>query len=321
MDKKKLIKGLGIGAAAAGLGLYAAGEVMWYGVLTKKGSDKMSKIFGDDPVISDVPPAYDICEGADEWFEETYHRDVTVTNSVGDDPRAVIFENEGSHKWAIICHGYTSGPGGMARYAREYYKRGYNLILPYMRGHEKGVRAKNIVTYTMGYLDKLDVVAWINYAVKLDPEAQIVLHGESMGAATVMLVTGEALPDNVVCAIEDCGYTSVWDEFSHQIGEMFHLPVFPFLYVAQFCIKRHVDLDFKKASCVEALKKSKTPMLFVHGEADEFVPHKMVYECYNTFDGEKEIMTIPGADHAYSVNTDPVKYWAGVWAFVDKYVK
>ncbi len=322
MNKKKLITGVGIGAAAVGLGLYAAGEAMWYGVLTKKGSDTMSKIFGKPPVEAETPPAYDICEGAMDWYNATYHRDVTVTNSVGDDPRAVLFENGDSHKWAVICHGYTSGPGGMARYAREYYKKGYNLVLPYMRGHEKGVRAKhNIVTYTMGWLDRLDVLAWVNYIVKLDPEAQIVMHGESMGAATVMLVTGEDLPKNVVCAVEDCGFTSVWDEFSHQIVEMFHLPVFPFLYVAQFCIKRHVDLDFKAASSVEALKSSKTPTLFIHGEADGFVPYRMVHECYNTFNGEKDILTIPGADHAYSVNTDPVKYWNGVWAFVDKYVK
>ncbi len=321
MKKSKIIKGIGIGAAAIGAGLFAAGEAMWFGVLTKKGSDVMSKVFGDEPPALETPPAYDICEGADEWFDSTYHRDITVTNSNGEDPRAVLFENGSSHKWAIICHGYTSGPGGMARYAREYFNKGYNLILPYMRGHEKGVRAKNIVTYTMGYLDKIDLLAWINHAVKLDPEAQIVLHGESMGAATVMMVTGEDIPSNVVCAIEDCGYSSVWDEFSHQIGEMFHLPVFPFLYVAQGCIKRHVDLDFKKASSIDALKKSKTPMLFIHGEADDFVPHEMVHKCYDALDAEKDKLLIPGAGHAFAVNTDPVTYWNKVWEFVGKYVK
>lgn len=321
MKKAKLVKGLGIAAAAAGAGLFAAGEIMWYGVLTKKGSDVMSKIFGEAPPPLEIPPAYDIEEGAGEWFDSTPHTDTTTVNSLGEEPCAVLFENEGSHKWAIICHGYTSAPGGMARYAREFYNKGYNLIMPYMRGHEKGIKAKNVVCYSFGWLDRLDLVAWINKAVELDPDSQIVLLGESMGAATVMLACGENIPDNVVCAIEDCGFTSVWDEFSHQIGEMFHLPVFPFLNIAQLCVKRHQDLDFKKASCVQALKKSKTPMLFVHGEADDFVPFEMVHKCYEAFEGEKDMLTIPGAGHAYAVNADPVKYWDKVWEFTQKYIK
>ena len=321
MNRKKIIKGLGVAAAAAGVGLFAAGEAMWFGVLTKKGSDVMSKVFGEEPPEPPVKPAYDICEGAEEWFEATPHRDVTTVNSIGDEPCAVLFEQEGSHKWAVICHGYTSAPGGMARYAREYYNKGYNLILPYMRGHEKGIREKNVVCYSFGWLDRLDLVAWINYAVALDLESRIVLHGESMGAATVMMAVGENIPDNVVCAIEDCGFSSVWDEFSYQIGEMFHLPVFPFLHVAQLCVKRHEDLDFRKASAVDALKNSKTPMLFIHGEADDFVPFEMVHKCYSAFDGEKDMLTVPGAGHAFAVNTDPVAYWKKVWEFVGKYIE
>ncbi len=321
MNKMKLIKGAGIAAAAAGIGLFAAGEAMWFGVLTKKGSDVMSKVFGEAPPPLEVPPAYDIEEGSGEWFDSTPHSDITTVNSIGDEPCAVLFKNGDSHKWAIICHGYTSAPGGMARYAREFYNKGYNLIMPYMRGHEKGVKAKNVVCYSFGWLDRLDLVAWINYAVKADPESKIVLLGESMGAATVMMAVGEDIPGNVVCAIEDCGFTSIWDEFSHQIGEMFHLPIFPFLHVSQLCVKRHQDLDFKKASSIEALKRSKTPMLFVHGEADDFVPFEMVHKCYEAFDGEKDMLTIPGAGHAYAVNADPVKYWEKVWEFVGKYIE
>ncbi len=323
---KRLSKVL-LGTGAAVLGLAAAspiivGEVMWHGVLTKKGSDALSKYFSEEPVKPINKPAFDICEGAGEWFDNTPHEDVITLNSIGDTPMAVLFRNGESHKWAVICHGYTAEPCVMARYAREYYKKGYNLVMPYMRGTVKGVKSpKGVVAYTMGYLDRLDLVAWINYVVELDPESEIVLHGESMGAATVMMAVGEPLPDNVKCAVEDCGFTSVWDEFAHNIVDMFHLPVFPYLYASQARIKRHVDLDFKKASSIEALKKSKTPMLFIHGEADTFVPFEMVYKNYEAFGGEKDILTIPEADHALSVNTDPVKYFDKVWEFVGKYIK
>lgn len=319
---QKILAGLGSTALAVAVASpFIVGEVMWHGVLTKKGSDKLSKIFGEEPVEPSVKPAFDISEGVGDWFDSTPHEDVTTVNAVGDKPVAVLFRNGDSHKWAIVCHGYTAEPCVMARYAREYYKKGYNLVMPYMRGCEKGVKSpKGVVAYTMGYLDKIDLVAWVNYVVELDPGAQIVLHGESMGAATVMMTVGEKLPDNVKCAVEDCGYTSVWDEFSHQIVRMFHLPVFPYLYASQFCIKRHIDLDFKGASSVEALKKSKTPMLFIHGEADEFVPFEMVHKNYEAFSGEKDILTIPEADHALSVDTDPVTYFNKVWEFVGKYI-
>ena len=319
---QKILVGAGATAAAiATASPFIVGELMWHGVLTKKGSDALSKYFAEEPVEPSVKPAFDICDGAAEWYDSTPHEDITTVNSIGDKPCAVLFKNGGSHKWAIICHGYTAAPNVMARYAKEYYKKGFNIIMPYMRGNEKGIKSKNVVCYTMGYLDRLDLVAWINYAVETDPGCEIVLHGESMGAATVMMTVGEPLPDNVKCAVEDCGYTSVWDEFAHQIVKLFHLPVFPYLYASQFCVKRHVDLDFKAASSVEALKKSKTPMLFIHGEADTFVPFEMVYKNYEAFNGEKELLTVPEADHALSVNTDPVKYFDKVWEFVGKYIK
>ena len=237
---KKILLGTGIGAAVAAAVPFIAGEIMWLGVLTKKGSDITSKIFGETPVPPEKPASYNILEGIEEWYENTPHTEILTVNPKNEIPCAELFEVQGSHKWAIICHGYTSGPSGMAHYAREYYNKGYNVILPYMRGNAKGIKAKNIVTYTMGYQDKYDLLGWIDYAVKADPDCQIVLHGESMGAATVMMTVGEPLPDNVKCAVEDCGYTSVWDEFSHQI-----------------CIKRHVDLDFKDASSIEVLKSPK----------------------------------------------------------------
>ncbi len=317
---KKIFIGAGAVTAVAAAVPFIAGEIMWLGVLTKKGSDITSKIFGDPPVPPSKKPSYNILEGVAEWFDSVPKSEIVTRNSIGDEPCAVLIENGDSHKWAIICHGYTSGPGGMAHYAREYFNKGYNVILPYMRGNEKGVKAKNIVTYTMGYLDKYDLLAWIDYAVTADPDAQIVLHGESMGAATVMMTVGEPLPDNVKCAVEDCGYTSVWDEFSHQIVDMFHLPVFPFLHAAQICIKRHVDLDFKAASSIEGLKRSKTPMLFIHGEIDNFVPFEMVHRNFEAFNGEKELLTIPEADHAVSVTTDPETYFNKVWDFTGKYI-
>ena len=63
--------------------------------------------------------------------------------------------------------------------------------------------------------------------ISADKNAEIVLYGVSMGGATVMMASGEDLPGNVKAIIEDCGYSSVWDEFSYQLQALFNLPEFP----------------------------------------------------------------------------------------------
>ena len=77
----------------------------------------------------------------------------------------------------------------------------------------------------MGWLDRKDVLQWIDYIIEQDPEAKIVVHGISMGAATTMMTAGESTPDNVKAFVEDCGYTSVWDIFSSELQLRFGLPV------------------------------------------------------------------------------------------------
>ena len=132
----------------------------------------------------------------------------------------------------------------------------------------------------MGWPERLDVVAWIERIVQADPEARILVFGESMGAATAMNVAGESLPANVKCIIEDCGYTSVWDEFSLQLKDVFGLPSFPLLDVANLVCNVRAGYDFHKASSVEQLKHATVPMLFIHGDQDTFVPYDMLDQNY-----------------------------------------
>ena len=84
----------------------------------------------------------------------------------------------------------------------------------------------------MGWLDRKDILSWIDWIVAQDSDARIVIHGISMGAATTMMTAGEDTPDQVVAFIEDCGYTSVWDTFSSELKLRFGMPEFPLMYTA-----------------------------------------------------------------------------------------
>lgn len=220
-----------------------------------------------------------------------------------------------SHNYAVFCHGYTNEPAGMAKYAYHFYNRGYNVMLPAARGHERNMATGYI---QMGWQDSKDLVYWINQIVEQDPQARIVLMGVSMGGAEVMMASGWDLPSNVACIVEDCGYSGVWDEFVLQMDNMFHLPSFPLLNLASFFCKVRAGYSFEEASATAQLAKATTPILFIHGDSDDFVPYSDLQTNYDACaSSDKQMLTVEGAGHGMSASIDPDLYWSTVDAFVD----
>ena len=172
----------------------------------------------------------------------------------------------------------------------------------------------------MGWDDRKDIISWIDFIKKEDPNAQVVLHGVSMGAATVMMTSGEELPSNVKSIVADCGYTSVWDQFSYQLKELVNLDAFPFMNVSSIVTKIRAGYWLKEASAIEQVAKSKTPILFIHGDKDDFVPYYMMDELYDSTKSEKEKLVVEGAAHAKSSTVNPELYWSTIETFTNKYV-
>lgn len=229
---------------------------------------------------------------------------------------ADVYENgDNNSKWAILVHGYGGKSDLEYRWIRNLYAQGYNVLSPDLRGH-----GKSEGDYIgMGWDDRLDIVSWINEIVRIDPDSEIILLGISMGGATVMNTSGEDLPTNLKVIIEDCGYTSAGDIFEYQLKSMFNLPKFPALYAANTVTKIRAGYDIFKSSAIKQVAKSKTPMLFIHGDEDTFVPFEMLDKVYNAANVEKEKLVIKGAGHACAGMVDPDLYWKTVWEFVDKH--
>ena len=146
-----------------------------------------------------------------------------------------------------------------------------------------------------------------------------------------MNVSGENLPSSVRCFVEDCGYTSVWDEFSHQLADQFGLPSFPVLYAASVLCKLRYGWTFGQAAPVRQLAKNETPMLYIHGSSDGYVPSEMVFPLYNANpvylspDGKyrhfNDIWITPGCIHAKSFHRYPRQYTERVSRFVGRFVR
>ena len=223
------------------------------------------------------------------------------------------------HTWAVVCHGYIGEPADMAKYAYHFHELGMDVLMPAARGHERNIDTGLI---QMGGTDAQDLLGWVDDIVARDGEARIMLFGVSMGGAEVMMASGlDGLSDNVALIVEDCGYTSVWDEFALQLNNVFHLPSFPILNVADAACLLRAGYTFEGASAVESLRSASVPMLFIHGDEDTFVPFSMLDECYGACASEeKEKLVVEGAGHGLSASTDPELYWSTVDAFLEKHL-
>ncbi len=323
---KKILAGTAIGSAAL-LGAFCT--VVYECML----NIKISRIIGErfSPAQVDIPEEEktetentaqteekpDIFgEAVAKWHSEHTAEDIFLINEKGQKRHAKLFDNGHPEKWAIVFHGFTSGPEGMYHYAYPYGEMGFNLILPSMIGH-----AQDENRYcSMGYHDRYMGLDWINYVVSVNPDAEIVLHGESMGAATTMLITGESLPKNVKCAVADCGFTNCFEEYTHVANKQIAPQIVPLLPVLSKYSELRGNFNFKKCSPIDAVQKSETPTLFVHGERDDFVPFTMLARLVEACSAEKEFFTVKSAAHAESSIKEPKLYWENVYNFVKKHV-
>ena len=220
---------------------------------------------------------------------------------------------------AIVVHGYTDNAVRMLHIAYLYnHDLRYNVLLPDLRfaGLSDGDHIQ------MGWNDRKDVLRWMDVADSLfapGSQTDMVVHGISMGAATTMNVSGEPQPPFVHCFVEDCGYTSVWDEYKGELRNQFGLPAFPLLHLASWATDLRYGWNFREASPLAQVKKCRLPMLFSHGTEDTFVPTWMGDTLFAAKPGVKEYWRVEGGEHANSYLKFPKEYTERVKTFLEKY--
>ena len=253
---------------------------------------------------------------AQKWLEEKSNYSDKYIESYDKLQLHSYVVSQNSNKWAIVVHGYGGSGKLMSDKSKYFYDMGYNVLIPDLRGH-----GKSEGDYIgMGWKDRLDIISWINFIIKENPNAEIVLHGTSMGAATVLMTSGENLPSNVKAIVADCAYTSAWDEFSYQLETYLKVPSSYILNVTDMVTKLKAGYSLKEASALECVKKATVPILFIHGDKDKFVPYSMMDKLYDATNSPKEKLTIEGGEHANSDLVSPFLYWLTLEDFLNQYV-
>ena len=182
-------------------------------------------------------------------------------------------------KLVILTHGYLGNAKQMGLFGQYYHKDlGYNLFMPDARGHGKSEGNY----YGFGWPDRLDLIDWTETLVKkLGTDTEVAYHGLSMGAATVLMASGEEeLPRQVKAIIADSPYASVYQLFAYQMDRMFNLPALPLLDSTSVLTKIRAGYSFREASALKEVEKTNVPILYIHGKGDTFVPTEMTEDLY-----------------------------------------
>lgn len=273
----------------------------------------------DEAEISRTPYGrfYPHVKASYEWLAKNHAQDLYTQSHDGIKLHATWVPADNPRGTVVLVHGYHSciyTDYGLVM--RMYHDMGMNLLLPDHRGH-----GKSGGTYTtFGVKESQDVLTWIRYHNENLGKHRILLSGLSMGAATVMYLADEELPDNVKYCIADCGFTSPKEIISKVFTDVIHIPAWPFIWAADLFARIFAGFSLHEKNSVETLKQNKLPFLFVHGLADDFVPCDMTRRSFAACAGEKHLLLVEGAGHGVSYIHAPEKYHAMNMELMDRYI-
>ena len=255
----------------------------------------------------------------EEWVETAERITIHAETPDGYQLTAVEFPSDDpdSERWVLLLHGYTGWKEEMYQFACWYHGQGYSVLVPDLRcqGESEGD------FIGMGWTDHYDCTLWIDYILEQDPEADIVLHGQSMGAATALIMAGDPeVSGHIKAVVSDSAYTEAYEMFGDKITEWFHLPAAPFVDSACVMLRLRGGYNLKDASPLRAVAASEIPTLFIHGDEDRMIDVGMSYELYEAAACEKEIFIVEGAGHAQAQDKDPGEYYGKIKKFLGRYL-
>ncbi|MCM1497884.1 MAG: hypothetical protein NC124_05405 [Clostridium sp.] len=254
----------------------------------------------------------------DKWLENINQEKITME---ADDQKILVARkvivNADSNRWAVILHGYNDAMENIYDIAMHYTEQGYNVLMPDLRAHGESEGS----FYGMGWLDRLDVINWIDVILKDDPSAQIVIHGVDIGADTALMLSGEPVKSNIKAVIAEGAYTSAWDvvklEYQARHTEW---PVFPLVHMMNPVMKIWAGYTLKEADAVKQVQKTSIPILLIRGGKDTYASEEMTGQLEQAIASPHKTVTIPAGTHGDCRYAGTETYYQETFEFVETYV-
>ena len=253
-------------------------------------------------------------------YNSASKEDITLKSFDGLNLTSTLIMNENpTNKFIVLVHGVSICYVGSLKYFDIFYKNGFNVLIVNQRRHGKSEGKYS----TYGFYEKYDVNMWIEYLKsRFGNDIILGLHGESMGAGTVM----ETIPlnDSIKFVIEDCGYSNFHELIGFQItheykNRLVRKILRPSLIFANFFMKTKAKFSMKKIVPIDIVASTSLPMMFIHGKEDYFVPWYMAVDLYKAkTKGYKELYLVEGAKHAEALEVNKILYEKKIMTFIEK---
>nr|WP_206764273.1 alpha/beta hydrolase [Clostridium perfringens] len=253
-------------------------------------------------------------------YNSASKEDITLKSFDGLNLTSTLIMNENPiNKFIVLVHGVSICYVGSLKYFDIFYKNGFNVLIVNQRRHGKSEGKYS----TYGFYEKYDVNMWIEYLKsRFGNDIILGLHGESMGAGTVM----ETIPlnDSIKFVIEDCGYSNFHELIGFQIthaykNRLVRKILSPSLIFANFFMKTKAKFSMKKIVPIDIVSSTSLPMMFIHGKEDYFVPWYMALDLYKAkTKGYKELYLVEGAKHAEALEVNKILYEKKIMTFIEK---
>ena len=214
----------------------------------------------------------------------------------------------GGRRIAFLIHGYRSEHAETAGMFLDYYRsRGVDLFCCDQRAH--GRSQGRLIGFDS--FEAEDCLAWLEELRRqFGPEVSILLHGFSMGAATVLRMASRC-PENVKFLVEDSGYASAVTQLKGQLGPAYRLlsPIHRLL----------TGRSLSQTDVRPSLSVARLPILFVHGRDDPSVPFENAPLLFESYRGPKDSLFTPGTRHIETMYRHPELYRQKLDSFLARY--
>ncbi|NRD80655.1 alpha/beta hydrolase [Bacillus sp. BRMEA1] len=250
-------------------------------------------------------------------FESRPKREVAIASPFGYSIKAVLVEPHQTNRYIIISHGVTETKINSVKYMNLFLERGFNaLIYDHRRHGESGGK-----TTSFGHYEKFDLKAVVDW-LKIEIGHDIILgiHGESMGAATMLLYAG-LIEDGADFYIADCPFSDFQQQLAYLIKKDFKLYPRLLLPIGDVILRIRDKYSIRNVSPISVIGNIKHPVLFIHSRKDDFILPTMTKELFEQKNGPKMLYIAENGLHAQSFNENRVDYERVVDEFLQKYVE
>lgn len=243
---------------------------------------------------------------------------ITITTADGLKLYGDFYENKQKTDKTIICvHGYhSSGKMGYPLVCLKYLDEGFNVLLTNNRA--SGPSEGEI--FTFGVMESKDNVLWVKAITKRYPNGDIIVQGNSLGAASVCMMANKDLPKNVKLLVSDCSYSSIRKEFTYTMKHLMHIPTWPALNIINREFIKNIGQSIDEEYPLKSVSAAKVPMFFVHGEEDRYIPYSNMLDLYAACTSKKAKLLVPNAGHAASFMYGKDDYFNAILNFASHFM-